>query len=77
MVSTLLSFVRLFNRAHEENGKQLEAEAKKSAEKEKSKTGGLDKEGRKSFEGEIKKEKNKTSGLEKETTEPLKEGSAT
>uniref|UniRef100_A0A1J3IYZ2 Formin-like protein n=1 Tax=Noccaea caerulescens TaxID=107243 RepID=A0A1J3IYZ2_NOCCA len=77
VVSTLLSFVRLFNRAHEENGKQLEAEAKKSAEKEKSKTGGLDKESRKSCEGEIKKEKTKTSGLEKETTEPLKEGSAT
>ncbi|CAA7032359.1 unnamed protein product [Microthlaspi erraticum] len=38
VVSTLLSFVRLFNRAHEENRKQVEAEAKKNAEKEKTET---------------------------------------
>uniref|UniRef100_A0A1J3D5Z8 Formin-like protein n=1 Tax=Noccaea caerulescens TaxID=107243 RepID=A0A1J3D5Z8_NOCCA len=38
VVSTLLDFVRLFNRAHEENRKQVEAEAKKNAEKEKTKT---------------------------------------
>ncbi|ESQ42573.1 hypothetical protein EUTSA_v10015922mg [Eutrema salsugineum] len=35
VVSTLLNFVRLFNRAHEETVKYLEAEAKKSAETEK------------------------------------------
>ncbi|XP_010539139.1 PREDICTED: formin-like protein 13 [Tarenaya hassleriana] len=49
VVSTLLNFVRLFNRAHEENCKQLEAEAKKAAENEKSKTAQLDKESRKSM----------------------------
>uniref|UniRef100_A0A1J3GQY2 Formin-like protein n=2 Tax=Noccaea caerulescens TaxID=107243 RepID=A0A1J3GQY2_NOCCA len=38
VVSTLLDFVRLFNGAHEENRKQVEAEAKKNAEKEKTKT---------------------------------------
>ncbi|ESQ42574.1 hypothetical protein EUTSA_v10012463mg [Eutrema salsugineum] len=73
VVSTLLNFVRLFNRAHEENGKQLEAEAKKSAEKEKSKTGGLDKESRKTLEEEIKEEKTKTSGLDKESRKTLEE----
>ncbi|CAH2069559.1 unnamed protein product [Thlaspi arvense] len=76
VVSTLLNFVRLFNRAHEENVKQLEAEAKKSAEKEKSNTGGLDKESRKPLEEEIKG-KTKTSELDKETREPQKEESAT
>ncbi|CAN8253149.1 unnamed protein product [Cochlearia groenlandica] len=63
VVSTLLSFVRLFNRAHEENGKQLEAEAKKNAEKEKPKTGGLDKESMKPLEEEVK-ERTKTNGSE-------------
>lgn len=77
MVSTLLNFVRLFNRALEENGKQLEAEAKKNAaEMEKLKTGGLDKESMKPLEEEINKEKTKLSGLDKETREPLKEGTA-
>lgn len=76
MVSTLLNFVRLFNRAHEENGKQLEAEAKKNAtEKEKSKTSGLEKESRKPMEEEIKEE-TISSGLDKETREPLEEISA-
>ncbi|KAL1217559.1 Formin-like protein 13 [Cardamine amara subsp. amara] len=77
VVSTLLNFVRLFNRALEENGKQLEAEAKKNAaEMEKSKAGGLDKESRKPLEEEINKEKTKISGLAKETREPLKQGTA-
>eukprot|EP00257_Ricinus_communis_P023242 XP_015583170.1 formin-like protein 18 [Ricinus communis] len=39
VVSTLLNFVKLFNKAHEENCKQLEIETKKAAESEKSKTG--------------------------------------
>lgn len=77
MVSTLLNFVRLFNRAHEENGKQLEAEAKKNAaEKEKSTTGGLDKDIKKPLDEEVKKEKTKTSGLDEEMSERLKETSA-
>lgn len=75
MVSTLLNFVRLFNRAHEENGKQLEAEAKKNAaEKEKSTTGGLDKDIKKPLDEEVK-EKTKTSGLDEEMSERLKETS--
>lgn len=77
MVSTLLNFVRLFNRALEENGKQLEAEAKKNAaEKEKPKTGGLDKEIKKPLDEEVKKEKTKTSGLGKEMSERIKERTA-
>ncbi|CAL9244044.1 unnamed protein product [Arabidopsis halleri] len=77
VVSTLLNFVRLFNRALEENGKQLEAEAKKNAaEKEKPKTGGLDKEIKKPLDEEVKKEKTKTSGLGKEMSERLKERTA-
>lgn len=76
VVSTLLNFVRLFNRALEENGKQLEAEAKKKAEEEKSKTSEVDKESRKplSLEEQVKKEKTKISGFDKETKEPLDEG---
>ncbi|CDY43877.1 BnaC09g33660D [Brassica napus] len=76
MVSTLLNFVRLFNRAHEENGKQLEAEAKKKAEDEKSKISEVDKESRKplSLEEQVKKEKTKISGFDKETKETLDEG---
>ncbi|KAL0750635.1 hypothetical protein Bca101_032638 [Brassica carinata] len=76
VVSTLLNFVRLFNRAHEENGKQLEAEAKKKAEEEKSKTSEVDKESRKplSLEEQVKKEKTKISGFDKETKETLDEG---
>ncbi|KAL0875542.1 hypothetical protein Bca101_025247 [Brassica carinata] len=72
-VSTLLNFVRLFNRAHEENVKQLEAEAKKKAEEEKSKKGRLDKESRKplSLEEQVKKEKAKIGGLDKESSKPL------
>ncbi|OMO61745.1 Actin-binding FH2/DRF autoregulatory [Corchorus capsularis] len=35
VISTLLNFVRMFNKAHEENCKQLEQEAKKAAENEK------------------------------------------
>ncbi|CAH2069557.1 unnamed protein product [Thlaspi arvense] len=35
VVATLLDFVRLFNRAREENEKHFEEEAKKNAEKEK------------------------------------------
>ncbi|XP_019088436.1 PREDICTED: formin-like protein 13 [Camelina sativa] len=74
VVSTLLNFVRLFNRAQEENGKQLEAEAKKNAaEKEKSKQGGLDKEIKKPLDEEVEKEKTKTSGLDKEIKKPLDE----
>lgn len=71
VVSTLLNFVRLFNRAHEENGKQLEAEAKKKAEEQKSKTSEVDKESRKPFslEEQVKKEKTKISGFDKETKE--------
>ncbi|CAH8358724.1 unnamed protein product [Eruca vesicaria subsp. sativa] len=71
VVSTLLNFVRLFNRAHEENGKQLEAEAKKKAEEDKSKTSELHKESRKplSLEEQVKKEKTKISGLDKEMKE--------
>lgn len=37
MISTLLNFVRMFNKAHNENCKQLEQEMKKMAESEKSK----------------------------------------
>ncbi|KAK2646750.1 hypothetical protein Ddye_021945 [Dipteronia dyeriana] len=37
VISTLLNFVRMFNKAHEENCKQLEQEMKKSVESEKSK----------------------------------------
>uniref|UniRef100_A0A0D3ECB3 Formin-like protein n=1 Tax=Brassica oleracea var. oleracea TaxID=109376 RepID=A0A0D3ECB3_BRAOL len=76
VVSTLLNFVRLFNRAHEENGKQLEAEAKKKAEEEKSKISEVDKESRKplSLEEQVKKEKTKISGFDKETKETLDEG---
>ncbi|KAJ4911117.1 hypothetical protein Rs2_05738 [Raphanus sativus] len=72
-VSTLLNFVRLFNRAHEENVKQLEAEAKKKAEEEKSKIGRLDKESRKplSLEEQVKKEKAKIDRLDKESSKPL------
>jgi hypothetical protein len=77
VVSTLLNFVRLFNRAHEENGKQLEAEAKKNAaEKEKPKTGGLDTEIKKPLNEEVKEEKTKTSGLGKEMSDRLKERTA-
>ncbi|XP_038993945.1 formin-like protein 13 [Hibiscus syriacus] len=36
VTSTLLNFVRMFNKAHDENCKQLEQEMKKSAENEKS-----------------------------------------
>lgn len=35
VVSTLLNFVRLFRRAHEENGKQAELEKKKAEDKSK------------------------------------------
>ncbi|KAF8074397.1 hypothetical protein N665_1104s0005 [Sinapis alba] len=68
-VSTLLNFVRLFNRAHEENVKQREAEVKKKAEEEKSKTGRLDKERSKPLS--LKKEKTKTSGIDQESRKPL------
>ncbi|KAH1201436.1 Formin-like protein 13 [Glycine max] len=37
VVSTLLNFTRMFNKAHEENRKQLELEMKKTAESEKKK----------------------------------------
>ncbi|KAG5080827.1 hypothetical protein JHK86_004892 [Glycine max] len=37
VVSTLLNFTRMFNKAHEENHKQLELEMKKTAENEKKK----------------------------------------
>ncbi|KAK5773138.1 hypothetical protein PVK06_049443 [Gossypium arboreum] len=37
VTSTLLNFVRMFNKAHDENCKQLEQEMKKSAENDKSK----------------------------------------
>lgn len=37
VVSTLLNFVRMFNKAHEENCKQNELEMKKAAETDKSK----------------------------------------
>ena len=76
-MSTLLNFVRLLNREHEENGKQLEAEAKKNAaEKEKPKTGGLDTEIKKPLNEEVKEEKTKTSGLGKEMSDRLKERTA-
>ncbi|CDY32721.1 BnaA02g07830D [Brassica napus] len=78
-VSTLLNFVRLFNRAHEENVKQLEAEAKKKAEEEKLKIGrGLDQESRKplSLDEQAKQEKAKINGLDQETKEPLNERTA-
>ncbi|XP_040997748.1 LOW QUALITY PROTEIN: formin-like protein 13 [Juglans microcarpa x Juglans regia] len=39
VISTLLSFVRMFKKAHEENCRQLELEKKKRAESEKTKTG--------------------------------------
>lgn len=35
VVTTLLNFTRMFNKAHEENCKQLELEKKKAAESEK------------------------------------------
>lgn len=44
VVSTLFNFVRLFNKAHEENCKQLELEMKKSAESNMSKIGASHKE---------------------------------
>ncbi|KAM7265823.1 hypothetical protein ACFE04_003506 [Oxalis oulophora] len=44
VVSTLLNFVRMFNRALEENCKQAELEMKKSAEAEKSKLNNVHKE---------------------------------
>ena len=68
-MSTLLNFVRLFNRAHEENVKQVEAEAKKKAEEEKLKIGRLDKESSKPLS--LEKEKAKISGLDKESSNPL------
>ncbi|CAG7892303.1 unnamed protein product [Brassica rapa] len=68
-VSTLLNFVRLFNRAHEENVKQLEAEAKKKAEEEKLKIGRLDKESSKPLS--LEKEKAKISGSARESRKPL------
>ncbi|CAN6849664.1 unnamed protein product [Brassica oleracea var. botrytis] len=68
-VSTLLNFVRLFNRAHEENVKQLEAEAKKKAEEEKLKIGRLDKESSKPLS--LEKEKAKISGSDRESRKPL------
>lgn len=37
VTSTLLNFVRMFNKAQDENSKQLEQEMKKSAENDKSK----------------------------------------
>ena len=37
VVTTLLNFTRMFNKAHEENCKQLELEMKKTAESEKKK----------------------------------------
>ncbi|XP_050937512.1 formin-like protein 13 isoform X3 [Cucumis melo] len=43
VMSTLCNFVRMFNRAHEENCKQIELEMKKATEGEKSKTGHLHK----------------------------------
>ncbi|CAK9329731.1 unnamed protein product [Citrullus colocynthis] len=43
VMSTLCNFVRMFNRAHEENCKQIELEMKKATESEKSKTGHLHK----------------------------------
>lgn len=39
VVSTLLNFVRMFNKAHEENYKQKELEMKKAAETDKAKLG--------------------------------------
>ncbi|KDP38669.1 hypothetical protein JCGZ_04022 [Jatropha curcas] len=39
VVSTMLNFVRLFNKAHDENCKQLEIEMRKAAESDKSKIG--------------------------------------
>lgn len=68
-MSTLLNFVRLFNRAHEENVKQLEAEAKKKAEEEKLKIGRLDKESSKPLS--LEKEKAKISGSARESRKPL------
>ncbi|KAL0681797.1 hypothetical protein Bca4012_048644 [Brassica carinata] len=68
-VSTLLNFVRLFNRAHEENVKQLEAEANKKAEEEKLKIGRLDKESSKPLS--LEKEKAKISGSDRESRKPL------
>ncbi|KAJ4840960.1 hypothetical protein Tsubulata_018154 [Turnera subulata] len=44
VVSTLFNFVRLFNKAHDENCKQLEAEMKKSKESENTKIGASHKE---------------------------------
>uniref|UniRef100_A0A2P2MUD1 Uncharacterized protein MANES_S017700 n=1 Tax=Rhizophora mucronata TaxID=61149 RepID=A0A2P2MUD1_RHIMU len=44
VVSTLLNFMKLFNKARDENSKQVETETKKSAENEKSKMGASPKE---------------------------------
>ncbi|XP_022928310.1 formin-like protein 18 isoform X1 [Cucurbita moschata] len=46
VISTLCNFVRMFNRAHEENCKQIELEMKKATESEKSKTGHMHKRSR-------------------------------
>ncbi|XP_022921542.1 formin-like protein 13 isoform X1 [Cucurbita moschata] len=46
VMSTLCNFVSMFNRAHEENCKQIELELKKATEKEKSKTGHVHKKTR-------------------------------
>ncbi|XVF48425.1 hypothetical protein PTKIN_Ptkin03bG0189100 [Pterospermum kingtungense] len=53
VTSTLLNFVRMFNKAHEENCKMLEQEMKKSAENEKSKMNSSQKESENSFQTAI------------------------
>ncbi|XP_043695174.1 formin-like protein 18 [Telopea speciosissima] len=78
VVSTLLNFVRMFGRAHEENCKQIELDkkrAQKEAENEKMKTGGAKKEpeslqielDRKKSQKEAENEKMKTAGAKKES----------
>ncbi|XP_022134826.1 formin-like protein 13 isoform X2 [Momordica charantia] len=53
VMSTLCNFVRMFNRAHEENCKQIELEMKKATESEKSKTGHLHKKTRRLSHSQI------------------------
>ncbi|GMI84374.1 hypothetical protein HRI_002106700 [Hibiscus trionum] len=54
VTSTLLNFVRMFNKAHDENCKQLEQEMKKSAENEKSQVNPLQNESKNILQNSIK-----------------------
>ncbi|KAK8620120.1 hypothetical protein V6N13_066605 [Hibiscus sabdariffa] len=54
VTSTLLNFVKMFNKAHDENCKQLEQEMKKSAENEKSQVNSLQNESKNILQNSIK-----------------------